>query len=161
MRFSLKILALSLIGLALALAAASRFDTAAAQTMASLGPVERIKAGDHNCPGCDLHGADLSNQCVKGGDLTGADFSGVNAHYMCMSLANFTRVNFKGADLTGANLAHSNLTDADLTGAVLDITSIKGADLSRAKGLTQAQLDQACGDKDTKVPAGLKAKSCS
>jgi uncharacterized protein YjbI with pentapeptide repeats len=76
-------------------------------------------------------------------------------------MANFTNVNFHNADLTGANLAHSNLSGADLTGAVLDITSIKGADLSRAKGLTQAQLDQACADAATKVPAGLRAKSCS
>lgn len=134
---------------------------APAAHVASLGPVERIRAGDHNCRGCDLHGADLSNQCVKGGDLTDADFDGVKALYMCMSQANFTNVNFRGADLTGANLAHSNLTGADLTGANLDITSIKGADLSRAKGLTQAQLDQACADHDTKVPAGLTAKSCS
>lgn len=128
---------------------------------ASLSPLERIKAGERDCRGCDLHGADLSNQCVKGGDLTGADFSDVKALYMCMSLANFTDVNFRNADLTGANLAHSNLSGADLTGAVLDITSIKGTDLSSAKGLTQRQLDQACADKDTKVPAGLTAKSCS
>jgi len=85
----------------------------------------------------------------------------VKAPYMCMSLANFTDVNFRNADLTGANLAHSNLTGADLTGAVLDITSIKGTDLSRARGLTQPQLDQACADKETKVPDGLTAKSCS
>ena len=128
---------------------------------ASLSPLERIKAGQRDCRGCDLHGADLSNQCVKGGDLTGANFAEVNAHYMCMSLANFTDVDFRGADLTGANLAYSNLTGADLTGAVLDITSIKGTDLSRTKGLTQAQLDQACADKETKVPKGLVAKSCS
>lgn len=133
----------------------------AATRTASLGPVERIKAGEHDCRGCDLHGADLSNQCVKGGDLTDANFADVKALYMCMSMANFTGVNFRNADLTGANLAHSNLTGADLTGAVLDITSIKGADLSRARGLTQAQLDQACADKETKVPAGLAAKSCS
>jgi uncharacterized protein YjbI with pentapeptide repeats len=78
-----------------------------------------------------------------------------------MSMANFSNVNFRNADLTGANLAHSNLSGADLTGAVLDITSIKGTDLSRAKGLTQPQLDQACADTETKVPAGLRAKSCS
>jgi uncharacterized protein YjbI with pentapeptide repeats len=128
---------------------------------ASLGPIERIKAGERDCRGCDLHGADLSNQCVKGGDLTGANFERVKALYMCMSMANFTNVNFRNADLTGANLAHSNLSGADLTGAVLDITSIKGADLSRSVGLTQAQLDQACADTATKVPAGLRAKSCS
>ncbi len=169
MRVFLVLLILSLgVGGALALVAshsgtaAHAAPVAVAPTrVASLGPIERIKAGEHNCPGCDLHGADLSNQCVKGGDLTGANFDSVKALYMCMSSANFTNVSFHNADLTGANLAHSNLTGADLTGAVLDITSIKGTDLSRTKGLTQAQLDQACADTATKVPAGLRAKSCS
>ena len=65
-----------------------------------------------------------------------------------------------GADFTGANLAHANLAHADLTNATLAVASIKGADLSTAKGLTQAQLDLACGDKETKRPEGLHADSC-
>jgi uncharacterized protein YjbI with pentapeptide repeats len=164
MRVFLIFLVVSLvIGGALALAASSHSGASAppATRIASLGPIERIKAGDHNCRGCDLHGADLSNQCVKDGDLTGANFAGAKARYMCMSMANFTNVNFRGADLTGANLAHSNLTGADLTGAVLDITSIKGTDLSHTTGLIQAQLDHACADATTKVPSGLSTKSCS
>jgi uncharacterized protein YjbI with pentapeptide repeats len=127
---------------------------------ANLPPAERIKAGDINCPHCDLAGADLSNQCVKHGDLTGADLDNVRANYMCMSYANFTGASFRGADLTGANLGYSNLSNADLTGARLDITSIKGADLSTAKGLTQGQIDLACGDAQTKLPPGLHVNTC-
>ena len=123
--------------------------------------VDSIKAGHHDCPHCMLSGANLDNTCVKGGDLTGADFSNVHAVLMCMSYANFTNVSFRNADLAGANLAHANLTGADFTGATLSITSFKGTDLTKTKGLTQAQLDQACGDKDTKVPAGLKAHMCT
>lgn len=134
--------------------------SAQAPQAATMTAVMRIKAGEVNCPGCDLRGADLSNECVKGGNLTGANFDAVTARYMCMSLANFTDVTFRKADLTGANLGHSNLTRADLTGAKLSITSIKGADLSTAKGLTQAQIDHACADADTKLPAGLVAKIC-
>lgn len=140
---------------------------AAPTVVASLGPdqaaVARIRASGEgiDCRGCNLAHANLSHECVKHGDLTGANFDHVDAHYMCMSLANFTNVSFKDADLTGANLGHSNLTGADLTGAVLDITSLKGADLSHAKGLTQAQLDLACSDAETKVPAGLTAKPCT
>ena len=103
----------------------------------------------------------MSNQCVKGGDLTGADFTNVTALYMCMSQANFTDVSFRNANLTGANLANSNLTGADFSGANLDITSLKGADLSHAKGLTQKQIDIACSNAQTKLPAGLKAKTCA
>jgi uncharacterized protein YjbI with pentapeptide repeats len=128
---------------------------------AEKSPVARIKAGEINCRGCNLSGADLSHECVKHGDLTGADFSNTTALYMCMSYANFTDVSFRNADLSGANLSHSNLTRADLSGAKLSITSLKGADLSTVKGLTQAQLDRACADSETKVPAGLHTVSCS
>jgi uncharacterized protein YjbI with pentapeptide repeats len=123
--------------------------------------LSRIKAGDINCRDCDLSGADLSHQCVKNGDLTNAKFDGVKALYMCMSYANFTNVSFRGADLTGANLAHANLTNADMTGTKLDITSIKGTDMTTVRGLTQEQIDDACADAETRLPAGLVAKFCS
>jgi uncharacterized protein YjbI with pentapeptide repeats len=123
--------------------------------------VDSIKAGHHDCPHCNLAGADLTNTCVKGGNLEGADFSNVHAVLMCMSYADFKGVSFRNADLAGANLAHAKVDDADFSGADLSITSIKGTDLSRARGLTQAQLDRACADSDTRVPAGLKAKTCS
>lgn len=123
--------------------------------------VDSIKAGNHDCPHCMLAGANLDNTCVKDGNLEGADFSNVHAVLMCMSYANFTNVSFRDANLSGANLAHANLTGADFTGAVLAITSFKGTDLTKTKGLTQAQLDSACSDKDTKVPAGLKAHICT
>jgi uncharacterized protein YjbI with pentapeptide repeats len=98
---------------------------------------------------------------VKGGDLTDADFSNVHAVLMCMSFANFTNVSFRDADLAGANLAHAILDNADFTGANLSITSFKGTDLTKTKGLTQAQLDTACGDADTKAPQGLKVHICT
>jgi len=123
--------------------------------------VARIHAGIVDCAGCNLAGADLSNTCVKGRDLHGADFDGADAHLMCMSYANFSGASFRGTDLSAANLAHAKLDDADLTGARLTITSLKGTDLSRTRGLTQAQLDAACGDAETKVPAGLAVHPCS
>jgi uncharacterized protein YjbI with pentapeptide repeats len=78
-----------------------------------------------------------------------------------MSFANFKGATFRGADLSGANLAHAILDGADVTGAVMSITSIKGTDLTRVRGLTQNQLDTACGDADTKVPAGMTVKICN
>ena len=130
-------------------------------SVTSMTPVERIKKGEINCRNCDLSGADLSRECVKHGDLTGAKFDNTKAQYMCMSFANFTGASFRNADLTGANLGHSNLKNANLKGAKLNITNIRGADLSTATGLTQAQIDLACGDAETKLPPGLKANSCS
>jgi hypothetical protein len=123
--------------------------------------VDSIRAGNHDCPHCDLIGADLTNTCVKGGNLEGAQFDRANAVLMCMSYADFRDASFRNTDLAGANLAHAKVDGADFTGADLSITSIKGTDLTHAVGLTQKQLDQACGDTETKAPAGLNVKICS
>jgi hypothetical protein len=154
-----------LIAVWVAIVAAFCFATVApvfamSEPHANAADVASIKSGHHNCPHCQLAGADLSNTCVKHGNLEGADFEGVTAVLMCMSYANFTAVNFRNADLSGANLAHAILDGADFTNAKLAITSFKGTDLTRAKGLTQHQLDEACGDADTKAPAGLSVHTC-
>ncbi|OYW93374.1 MAG: hypothetical protein B7Z13_07515, partial [Caulobacterales bacterium 32-67-6] len=52
------------------------------------------------------------------------------------------------------------VTGADFRKASLDRTNISGVDLSRARGLTQSQLDDACGDNATKAPSGLVIRAC-
>jgi uncharacterized protein YjbI with pentapeptide repeats len=47
------------------------------------------------------------------------------------------------------------LSGADLTGAYTLLIRIEGTDLSGVMGLTQQQLDIACGDAETKLPEGL------
>lgn len=166
MRAAYYMIYLSVVLITVALLASSFADVPANQQLAVIGagatlsPVQRIKAGDINCPNCDLSGADLTNQCVKNGNLSGAKFDGATAHYMCMSQANFAGASFRGTDLTGANLANSDLSGADLTGAVLSLTSIKGTNLATVTGLTQAQVDMACGDASTRLPPGLSVKTC-
>ena len=122
--------------------------------------VARIRADIVDCVGCNLKGADLSNTCVKEHDLHGANFDGADAGLMCMSFANFTNASFRGTELSGANLAGAKMDGADLTGAGTSITSFLGTDLRRVKGLTQQQLDVACGDAATKLPPGLKVHTC-
>ena len=70
-------------------------------------------------------------------------------------------VSFRGADLAGANLAHAIVDGADFTGTDLSIASLKGTDLTNTKGLTQAQLDKACGDAGTKPPVGMVVHICN
>ena len=123
--------------------------------------VARIEGGIVDCPGCQLQGANLMNTCVKTKDLHDANFDGANATLMCMSFANFKGASFRGTDLDGANLSGARLDGADLTGASTHITSFLGTDLSHVKGLTQKQLDIACGDAKTKAPSGLKVHLCS
>jgi len=81
--------------------------------------------------GANLGGTDLSSRTLSGS-------------YRCVRLA--------GAQLYGATArAGLDLTDADMFRA-----NLSHADLRNASGLTQAQLDAACGDSETLVPAGLK-----
>jgi len=122
--------------------------------------VAKIKGGIVDCVGCDLKGADLANTCVKEHDLHGADFTGADASLMCMSFADFTGVSFRGTELSGANMAGAKMDGADLTGAKTSITSFLGTDLRKVKGLTQKQMDVACGDTKTKLPPGLKIHTC-
>ena len=122
--------------------------------------VAKIKGGIVDCVGCDLKGADLANTCVKEHDLHGADFTGADASLMCMSFADFTGVSFRGTELSGANMAGAKMDGADLTGAKTSITSFLGTDLRNVKGLTQKQMDVACGDTKTKLPPGLKIHTC-
>ncbi len=153
-RFYSSLAAIFLVALAL-------ISAARAQPTDFLEAVASIKAGKHDCPRCNLAGADLTNQCVKEGNLAGADFDRARLVLMCMSFANFKGATFRGADLSGANLAHAILDGADLTGAQLTIASIKGTDLTRVRGLTQKQLNAACGDADTKVPTGMTVEICN
>jgi uncharacterized protein YjbI with pentapeptide repeats len=133
---------------------------AASLPAADPAAVALLHSGINDCKGCNLQGADLTNTCVKAHDLSGADFDGADATLMCMSYANFSGATFRGTNLSGANLAHAKLDGADFTGANLNITSFKGTDLREARNLTQAQLNAACGDADTRAPAGMTVPVC-
>ena len=142
------------------LAFAALLATTASVESADPAAVAKIHGGIVDCVGCNLAGADLTNTCVKEHDLHGANFDGANATLMCMSFANFTNATFRGTELSGANLAGARMDGADLTGAKTSITSFLGTDLTKVKGLTQSQLDVACGDAETKLPPGLKVHAC-
>jgi uncharacterized protein YjbI with pentapeptide repeats len=81
----------------------------------------------------------------RGADLIGRDLSG----------ADLRAANLRGTYLIGADLRGSDLRMADLTGADLRGADLSGADLSESIFLTQAQLDAAKGDGDTKLPPSL------
>lgn len=149
----------TLCALILFLAAMTALPSAPALA-ANPAQVAKIHGGIVDCVGCDLSGADLTNTCVKEHNLTGANFDGANATLMCMSFANFTNATFRGTNLYAANLAGAKMDGADMTGASTTITSFLGTDLRRVKGLTQKQLDAACGNDKTLLPPGLKVHTC-
>lgn len=81
----------------------------------------------------------------RGTDLIGAD----------LRKADLIGANLRSALLVAADLSGNNLKGADLIGADLRDANLQGADLSRSIFLTQAQVNAARGDKNTKLPADL------
>lgn len=134
----------------------------------------RVRGGAA-CANCDLFQIDLSYQAIVGRDFSGArlrqselqvvtadraDFHGAN-----MSLANlfggrFSHANFSDVNLAGATLVGGYYGGARFGGAVLTRANLSGSDLSLASGLTQAQLNTACGDATTALPSGLTVPAC-
>ncbi|MCY6957700.1 pentapeptide repeat-containing protein [Clostridium brassicae] len=78
----------------------------------------------------DYFGADLRKTNLKGTDLRGA----------CLIASNLRGVDLSGADLIGADLRDADLSGANLTNSIF---------------LTQAQINTAKGDSNTKLPIML------
>ncbi len=110
--------------------------------------------------GASFAGAELQRANFAGAQLSGASFE----------KAELGRADFDKAVLTGVKFSFANLSRADLSKATFEgpatferafmfLTRIEGLDLSGAAGLEQAQIDLACGDASTKLPAGLSTPS--
>jgi uncharacterized protein YjbI with pentapeptide repeats len=136
-----------------------------------------------NLNGADLEGADLRNADLRdanlkdarlhanlrGANLRGADLRGADFRWRAFSLGelgeirelrfderrNFLSADLRGTDLRGADLGRADLSETDLSGA-----DLSGADLYTARGVTQVQLDVACGDNRTQLPQGLTIRTC-
>lgn len=137
--------------------------------------IKRVQAGQ-SCAKCNLFQADLSYaegqklnleatrlrqssfalSTYDDVNLTGADLSVSNLFGARFNRTNFAKANFKRAIAVGTYFGSSNFAGADLTGA-----NFSGADLTIATGLTQSQLNQACGDASTRLPKGKTIPTCS
>ncbi|NHN31870.1 pentapeptide repeat-containing protein [Paenibacillus agricola] len=90
-------------------------------------------------------GSDRRKKYGRGADLIGAKLKG----------ADLRGANLRGAYLIAADLRGADLRVADLIGADFRDTDLRGADLTTSIFLTQAQLNAAKGDADTKLPYSL------
>lgn len=107
--------------------------------------------------GADLRLADLTNARMLGVWIEGADFTGANLTGADMTEIDMAdKARFREAVLHDADLRRSNLAGMDFYKA-----DLSGADLRYGKGLTQAQLDYACGDTRTRLPEGLTIRPCA
>lgn len=139
------------------------------------GLAAEVRAGRSQCADCDLFQADLSYL-----DLANHDFSGSRLRQADLSLSQADGARFRGANLSIANMFGGRFARADFTranlsravlvgaylggarfeGAVLLETNLSGAELSHAVGLTQSQLNTACGDASTVLPPGMTIPAC-
>lgn len=136
--------------------------------------IATAKSGQ-NCIGCNLFQADMayanirnvsfSGARLRQSNMTLATMDGVNFDVANLSIANlygarFTGASFKGADLTDAVLVGGSFDNADFTDANLTNANLSGAEMAKSRGLTQVQLDRACGDASTELPSGLNVQQC-
>ena len=116
----------------------------------------RTDFGKMDAQGAIFNSAEVQRSSFAGSNLTNVDFT----------KAEMGRAQFGDADISGSKFALSNLARADFrkakftgpldfAGAFFFLTRIDGLDLSQATGLAQWQIDMACGDANTKLPAGL------
>ena len=113
--------------------------------------------GEAKLQAADLQRANLQNADLRDANLQGADLRLANLQGVDLWRAKLQRAVLRGANLQGANLSFADLNGAtldfaNLQGAKLGGANLEGADLRFAKGLTQEQLDVACGDAETKLP---------
>jgi uncharacterized protein YjbI with pentapeptide repeats len=117
----------------------------------------RTRFDDAKLRGASMVKVELSRTNFIRADLTGADASGAQLARAIMKDTVLSGTKLINANLARADLREAKLAGADLTGGYLFLTRIEGADLTAVRGLTKAQLEIACGDGSTRLPAGLAA----
>lgn len=105
--------------------------------------------------------ADASGSQFEAADFTSADLTLVSLVGARCLRAQFDDATLRHVDARGADLRGADFRGAIVTGASFDGADLSGADLRQAEGLTQAQLDQACGDGQTRAPRGMRIRACN
>jgi uncharacterized protein YjbI with pentapeptide repeats len=136
--------------------------------------IARVQSGQ-SCSGCNLFQADLSYHDLRNLDLSGSRLRQANLSLAIMDGgrfdgANLSVANLFGARFVGASFRNVDFTDAVLVGTYFNASNMAGANLTGANlsgaylrdahGLTQRQLDRACGDAETLLPPGLRIADC-
>lgn len=174
-------LALPIAVLALSLAAFSQAFAADAGDLRKA----RLKGRIAECVRCDLSGAqfkegffqfanfyqsDLTGTLWDGANLAGSTLQETKLANASFVFTNLSGARLEGTDATGANFrnawlnwawfANAKLDGADFTGAKMRGAQLYNTDLSKVIGLTQRQIDLACGDSTTKTPPGIRVPAC-
>jgi uncharacterized protein YjbI with pentapeptide repeats len=113
----------------------------------------------------NLHRAEMTRGTFRDNDFQSANLIGATAPSVDFTRSNFDRARLDNADLSSATLDGSQFTGvrfgfANLEAASLIETNFSDADLTHVSGLTQEQLDKACGNMNTRLPDGLNVSYC-
>lgn len=147
--------------------------------------IERSPAYGGACEDCDLsgrilagarlrdsvfNGSDFSHAVLTRADASGSEFADANfteADLRRAKLigaecprARFERATLVNVDARGADFRRAVFSEANVARMNLQGADLSGADMRTAAGLTQTQLDAACGDRRTRLPDGLRVRRC-
>jgi uncharacterized protein YjbI with pentapeptide repeats len=114
----------------------------------------------------DFSGMEADDANFESAELQRSNFKGAKLSNVNFTKADLGRSQFDGAEVGGSRFSLANLSRADFRAthfsspvdfdrAFFFLTRIEGVDLSTATGLSQWQLDMACGDDKTVLPGGL------
>ena len=123
------------------------------------------KLSASNLRATDMRRADMTRGQFKGSIFNDSDLISVSAEDADFSDAQFINARADHIDLEGANMTNAKLNGVKFGSAVFNRTILEGSDLSGADlrtvtGLTQAQLDTACGDYKTRLPRTMSIPYC-
>jgi len=122
--------------------------------------LDRVEAYEADFSGANLTNADLSSARMVFSIFVQTNLTRANLGDAILTVTDMRQANLAGANLSRANLGSADLRGVDLTGAYLDRTILYRTKLIGAKGLTQEQLDTACGNETTILPPGLIVRPC-
>ncbi len=108
----------------------------------------------------DLTGSDFSRSDFSRAKLISTDAMGAVFAGAIFYKSNLGRSDFTGADFSGAQFIATKFGDANVENAVFSGANLSGASMYKITGLSQSQLDVACGSGDTHLPAGYTLKTC-
>jgi uncharacterized protein YjbI with pentapeptide repeats len=122
--------------------------------------LDRIEAYEADLSGADLTNADLSGARMLFSIFVKTNLTKANLGDAMLAVTDMRQAIMAGANLSRANFGSADLRGVDLTGAFLYRTILYRTKLIGATGLTQEQLDSACGNETTILPPGLVARPC-
>lgn len=117
------------------------------RTSMSGAVLENVSFEKAEMPRTDFMQAQISNASFSRAEIGRANFSDANLFNVDFSFANLARADFRSATLSGV---------LNFEGAYLFRARLEGLDISSFVGLSQWQIDIACGDEKTGLPTGLE-----